>query len=360
MAKPRSLSPKAVRKLWLALGSKLGDELAVGAAILATFLVVCGFLFSLVEKGHNPNVPSIGSGFKWLTLTLLTAGSPFDITTAAGNVIYYFVLVSGLGLVAMATGAVASKLVEFVLRRSSGMGEAKVSNHIVICGWSSMGDEILRELHAEEVDDKRPVVILANLESSPTRDELTTFIKGNPSTTDDLLRAGIDRADTAIVLADESNTAAGADERDAKTLLTTLAVESVAPNCYTCVEVIRSENKPHFERTKADELVVSAELTGALLAESAIVHGLSRAVSDLLTHPVGNEIYSVEAGAEVIGKTFNEALTELKHNHDCVLIGISPEGQHHIDLNPDGGRLMAAGDRMLVIAKTGFSTSKKI
>ncbi|MCA1841503.1 MAG: NAD-binding protein, partial [Actinobacteria bacterium] len=230
MARPKALAPKVVRKLWLTVGKKLGDELAVGAAILVSFLIISGFVFFFVERGHNENVQSVASGFKWLALTLLTAGSPFDIKTTAGNVIYYFVLISGLGLVAMATGAVASKLVEFVLRRSSGMGQAKVSDHIVICGWSSMGDEILRELHADEVDDKRPVVILANLEASPTRDELTTFVRGNASNGSDLMRAGIDRASTAIVLADDTNPSVGPDERDAKTLLTTLAVESVAPN----------------------------------------------------------------------------------------------------------------------------------
>ena len=42
---------------------------------------------------------------------------------------------------------------------------------------------------------------------------------------------------------------------------------------------------------------------------------------------------------------------------DTLTIG---SGQDQIDLNPGGERLMLAGDRMLVIAKTGFSTSKKI
>ena len=57
--------------------------------------------------------------------------------------------------------------------------------------------------------------------------------------------------------------------------------------------MIRSENRQHFERTHADELVVTAELTGSLLAASARTHGLTTVVADLLTHPEGPELYRV-------------------------------------------------------------------
>lgn len=49
--------------------------------------------------------------------------------------------------------------------------------------------------------------------------------------------AGIDRYDTAIVLADETATSATDGERDASSLLTCLAVESLNPGCYTCLWV---------------------------------------------------------------------------------------------------------------------------
>lgn len=346
-------SPRIIRKLWRSLGNRLGNVFAIGALMAAGALVLLGFLFYVTEQSHNENVDSVAAAYRWLGLTLLTAGSPFDINTVAGNIIYFLVLIGGLGFAAMVTGAVASKLVEFLLRRSSGMGESKASNHVVICGWSSLGPEIIKELHADEVKDKRTIVVLAPLDSSPYQDPLVTFISGNPSDAGDLARSGIDRAETAIILSDASNASANADERDAKTLLTTLAVESIAPQCYTCVEVIRSENRLHFERTKADELVVSAELTGALLAGAAQLHGLTRAVTDLLTHPVGNEIYQVPAPADIHGLTYVEALGRLKGSHNCVLIGIA-KGQHAFDLNPPADRPVRPEDRLLVIAQTGF------
>jgi voltage-gated potassium channel len=334
------------------------SQLFMAGAVAVMTLAICAVIFGIVERASNENIRGIGvaSGFEWVTRTLLEGASPWDITTGIGKILNYVVLIAGVGLAATITGALAAKLIELVMKRGSGMGSAKENNHIVICGWSTKGEEILRELHADEVEDKRPVVILADLERSPTRDELTTWVRGNPASGDDLMRAGIDRADTAIILADL--TAGGSEDADAKTLLTTLAVESINPNCYTCVEVIKSENRQHFERTKADELVVSAELTGALLASSAVTHGLSRVVTDLLTHPVGNEFYEMKAPEDVVGKTFSDALAHLKDGHDCIPMAVSKNGSDY-EINPARDRLINENDRFLVIAQTGFSGEHK-
>ena len=228
------------------------------------------------------------------------------------------------------------------------MGEAGVRDHIVICGWSSKGPEILRELHAPEVMDKRPVVVLADRETLPLKDPLTTFIRGKPTSAEDLTRAGVCRAQCAIILADDTDTSASPDDIDARTLLTTLAVESVNPDCYTCVEVIRSENRDHFQRTKADELVVSAELAGALLAGSATTHGLSRLVSDLVTHPEGTEFYRIKPPKDVIGLRFPEAMQVMKQEHDAVLMAVF-NGDGSYIINPDKDHTLDAEHDVLVI-----------
>lgn len=238
------------------------------------------------------------------------------------------------------------------------MGTVRTSGHILICGWSAKGAEILRELHAEEVVDKKHVVVLSPHETSPTKDELVTFVRGNPSDTGDLVRAGLHSASVSIILADRSNPARTPDEVDAKTLLTTLAVESICRDCYTCVEVIRSENRQHFERTNADELIVSAELTGALLASSAETHGISRVISDLITHPAGNEFYAVPLPRDLVGKDFGEALTHMKERHDSLVVAVSSAGTQY-EINPGSARKLDSGDTLLVISDRQPVTPKK-
>lgn len=338
---------------WRRIGRRVNHYLVLGLIAAASMLVVSGFLFFLFERGRNSHVHDIWSGYAWVARTLLEE-APWDPVTAPGRALYYVVLVAGVGMVATGTGAIASTLVDLLVRKDSGMQAAKDTHHIVICGWNSRGEEIIRELHAEEVKDQRPIVILADRETNPFIDDLTTFVRGNPSNAADLNRAGIERAETAIVLADDSHPGQTAEDRDAKTLLTTLAIESINPACHTCVEVIKSENYQHFERAKADEVVITAELTGALLAASASNHGISKVVADLVTHPQGNEFYSVATTEGVTGLNFGDAVERLKRDYECLLIAVS-RSEADYDINPNSDRVIQPGDRLLVIGRTNPS-----
>jgi voltage-gated potassium channel len=314
-------------------------------------LLICPFSYWLFEHGHSPDARNIISGYQWLFRTIFETSSAYKLHTAPGFVTYYIVRVAGVSLVAFVSGTVASKLVTTVIMKGKGMGSTKHKGHIVVCGWSGKGTEIIRELRAKEVEDPRPIVVLANLDEDPTKVDHVEFIRGDPSDTIDLLRAGIDFADTAIVLADDSNKSAGDHDRDARSLLTCLAIESINPDVYSCVEVIKSANRAHFARTRVNEMVVSAELTGALLAGSAVQHGLSRLVGDLVTHPEGQEFYRLAVPADLAGSTFAAALAPIKQRYDAMVVGFV-NGDDAYDVNPPAERALRADDVLLVITNT--------
>jgi len=231
----------------------------------------------------------------------------------------------------------------------------RVSGHIVITGWNRKAPAILRELHAKEVDDIREIVVL--VERAVTLDDpRATILEGNPTQTVDLLRAGLDRANTCIVLADDNNPTANADDIDARTLLTTLAVESTNPNVYTCVEVLRSENRIHFERTKANELIVSSDLSGSLLAAAAVTHGISRVVFDLVTHPAGNEFREMQVPTGLAGLPFIDVMARVKRDYNAIVVAID-HGDGSFDVNPVAEDPVHDGDRRLVIAYTPLAVS---
>ena len=227
------------------------------------------------------------------------------------------------------------------------MGTFKGSGHILICGWSSKGPEIIRELRAREVEDEREIVILADRETDPSRRRVCSSSAATRATPPTSCRAGLERVSTVIVLADNTNTSNDPDDLDARSLLTTLAVESINPNAYSCVEVVKSENRQHFERTRADELVVSAEVTGALLAASARTHGLTGVISDLLTHPEGQELYRVPVPPELVDQSARHALEVLKDVHDSLLVGVFVDGGCLI--NPPSDTLLPADAELLVV-----------
>ena len=317
---------------------------------LALFvLVMAPLLFWLFEHDRNVDVEEVSSAYLWIVRTLIEGGSAYDIETAGGYIVYYLVQIAGISLVAFVSGAIASKLVTTVMNKGKGMGSTNARGHVVLCGWSSKGAEIIRELRAREVEDPRHIVVLANLENDPTKVDDVEFLRGDPSDESDLLRAGIDRCSMAIVLADESMPAASDVERDARTLFTVLAVETVNADVYTCVEVIRSENRRHFTNTHANELVISAEVTGALLAGSAANPGLSRVITNLVTHPDDQEFYRIPVPPDLVGTAVSEALPSLKARHDCLLVAIV-RGIDDYELNPPMDRTLAAGEHLLVIS----------
>lgn len=340
---------RAGKRRWLRLRAALRDPKVVALVVSVLVLSLSAGIYLAGERGRNEQVRGPLDALEWVVLTLLQQSSPWPFSSGLGRTVYFFVLAAGVGLGITGTAAVASRLLQTYFKKGSGMGQAKLSDHIVMCGWSSKGAAILRDLHADKLSEHTPVVIVAPLDGSPTRDPLARFIRGNPVNNEDLLRAGVDRAKAAIILAAEMPGSPTPDETDANTLLTTLAVEALNPRCYTCVEVLRAENKVHFERTKADELVVSSELTGALLASSARTHGLSRVVGDLVTAPDGHEFYTCDVPPRLAGRSFTEASHWLKAETDCILVAVAPPADRFA-INPPGDRPLLAGERLLLIA----------
>lgn len=345
------LKYRALRK-WRRLANLFGNQTIFAALLLLIALIIASaFAVYFLERGHNPEVRSIFSGFQWVTVTVISSSSPWTIVTQPAKVLLYIVLLIKPGLIAVVTAAIASRLLQFFLRKDQGMGEVRMNDHIVICGWSGRGGEIIAEIRGIPNGQYQPIVVVAPLATTPTRDEMTTFISGDPTNAADLTRAGIENAKTAIILADNSYPDIDVEEMDSRTLLATLAVESLNPNCYTCVEVIHSENRQHFERTTANEIVITARLTGALLAHSAVTHGLSRVVGDLVTRPGGDQFYWVRTPPQLVGQTFASILQPLKEQRNLVPIAVA-SGNEEYDINPPGDRVLKEGDRLLVIAKT--------
>jgi voltage-gated potassium channel len=327
---------------------RVSRRMLLGALFSFLVLVFAPLFFWLVEHGRNEYIDTPWNAYQWLFRTLFENTSPYKLRSKWGYLSYYIVRVAGVSLVAFLTGTIASRFVATVIQRGAGMGEFKGQGHVLICGWSPKGAEIIRDYRSKEVESTNEIVILADLETDPIDADKVTFIRGNPSNADDLRRAGIERVKTAIILSDLSSGGTDPDDLDARALLTTLAVESLNPDCYSCVEVVKSENRQHFERTHANELVVSAELTGSLLAASARTHGLSALIADLLTHPEGQEFYRIDTPPELVGSTVGDALVALKLNADSLLVGVYRD-ETNVDINPARERVLEVGHGLLVI-----------
>ena len=338
---------RARRRLEILVGS---PALAVAFILVAALIAVCGVMLYFAERG-NAQMQHMRDAFGWVFLTLIH-DNPWDPTTQLGKATFYIIEILKPISIGLIIATLTTKLVQVLTRKGWGRGRVKLKDHIVICGWSGKGNEIISELRKRgDAESRRPIVILAHLDTNPSKDPLTQFVDGDPTRAEDLRRASIEQARTAIVLADNSYPDIDAEDMDSRTLLAALAIEAMAPQVYTCVEVIRSENLEHFDHTNADEIVISARLTGALLAHSAATPGLSQVVGELLTFPAGNEFYWIPVPTNLVGRKFGDVLVDLKCRLNCLPVAMH-SGSDGVQTNPATDTMLKDGDRLLVIAET--------
>jgi len=323
-------------------------------AVLLVILIACPLVLWLFERRANAEIQTVPNAYFWMWRTLMEQGSPLEFQTAGGWLVSYLVVIVGVGLVATGTATIVSRLVDLLLRRQSGMYETHVSEHVLICGWNARGRTIIEELRVSDGGDRQPIVILADLPAAPIDAPETVFVRGDPARKEDLARAGLERAATAILLADDTHSSSPHDI-DGKTLLTALSVESTKPTCYTCVEVLLAENVEHFRQVSADELIVTGEVTSLLLASAATDHGVSRIVGDLLTHDTGrgpDNLRSIDVSDSLEGARFVDALVGLKRERAAIAVAVV-DSNGAVDLNPAADRRLSRGERVLAIMRDG-------
>jgi voltage-gated potassium channel len=278
-------------------------------------------------------------------------------------------LIVSVTFLAIITAKITSLLVEFIRRGGSIVKKVNFSGHTIICGWNFQGERIVKELLAASEKRYQEIVILADSDQRPVKDERVAFINGDPSRDENLVRAGVKRADSAIVLTDLTK---GANEADAEALMIVLAVESLNRKVHTCVQLMNSANRGHLERAHADEIICLDQIGGSLVVASALNHGVSRVVAELLTFNTGSEFYRYDGpiSDSLVGKEFTEAGQVLAQQR-MILLAVEtdyseellqqlsadvvyklPEEDRLMVVNPQSRYEIRQGDALFVIAES--------
>lgn len=274
-----------------------------------------------------------------LSMLAVTLGGIFVISTLIG------VLSSGI----------EGKLDE--LRK----GHSKVleSNHTVILGWTRQVFDIIGEIVAANANQKRAhIVVLADRDKVEMEDEIrlrvpdtkTTRIicrSGSPIELGDLATASVHTSRSVIVLAPET------DDPDIEVIKTLLAITNDPARRaepYRIVAEIREPRNVDVARLASGgeaQLVLGGELIGRIAAQTCRQPGLSVVYQDLLDFG-GDEMY-FWSSPEMVGRKFGDCLAMFRRSS---LIGIIPaEGTGAPQLNPPMDRVIAEGDRLVVISQ---------
>jgi voltage-gated potassium channel len=308
-------------------------------AVLA-FVAIATGLVAIFE--NKVTLGGLGNTLHWAITTVIGSGDASYVTSPGGFVVGWLLAFFGVALVAAMTGAVVGFVIDFLLKEGQGMGAAGFRDHIVVCGWNTTARDLIEELKTDEYQTK--VVVLHDSERNPAGDGVY-FVRGDITSEEDLRRAGIPEAASAIVFP-----AAPTNEADMRSILCVMAIESVAPEVRTVVEANNPAHVEHFRRAKADEVLVTSRLASHLLARSALYPGLSELITDIVSGGEGSELYRVSLPEDYCGISVDDLSAKMRSNHHATLLAVTRRGASV--MNPPTDFRLQPGDDAVVIAES--------
>jgi TRAP transporter TAXI family solute receptor len=246
-----------------------------------------------INDNYSTLLKSMWSGL--ITIYSLSSKEPL---TFEGRVVGIIIFLLGLAGLVWLTERLASFYVErkiIPLFRSGFARMHKMKDHYVIAGWNEKGLGIVDQLHGEDLNDRKLIVILA--EEGKAKDlpshRLVHTEHGEPSSYEALKRVNVQAAHSVIILAESTDSAA-----DARTILAILAVRKIcSEHQVRQVPVIAEISDPKnvslatFAGGEGDgtlEIVSSQEMGQGLLTQAAVHPGLSSIYRKLLKFGKGN------------------------------------------------------------------------
>lgn len=263
---------------------------------------------------------TFGSKFNalyWVMTTMATVGyGDYAPHTIAGKILSIFIYIFGIGLLSLLIGKIIDGISNIHYRREAGKLNYHGSDHIVIINWSKKAHSAIEELLTS--DPHVEIVIIDNLEKNPYLHANVQFVSGDPTSEGTLRQAHIEHARSVILFADPS-----IDDPsliDGKSLLVASAIESIAPEVHTTVEIMLEKHIRTFCHISVDEFVLSHDAISRLAARSALNEGSIDIFTQLLSRQYGADIYEVPMKKEWV--IYRDAF------HDLLVLGATLISNH--------------------------------
>ncbi len=276
-----------------------------------------------------------------VAITLSTVGyAEVQPVSTAGRVFTMGLIFFGISTGAYALGKLGETLVDGQLRglaRKRRMQKqiAEVADHILVCGFGRVGEQICEDL----TDEEREFVIV---EVDPTLEE-PLIDKGykhliGDATDDDVLEeAGIARASVIAVC---TNT-------DANNLFITLSARTLNERAKILAVARDNSSAPKLVRAGASRVVSPFQIAGHRMARMALRPSIIDFL-DAMMHRSGGELaleeFEIVPGSRLDGRTLAEA--NLRRDLGISILGIVESGGN-FSFNPAASVTLSAGQRLI-------------
>ncbi len=338
LSPPGALSRRPGKRLFIGGEHNLRRTLVLrGLAVIGLYFAVV-LMFWVDRDGLKDHLDGHISFtdviyFAAVTVTTVGYGDIVPITPAARTIdavlvtpIRLFIWLIFLGT---AYQLVLQRFIEDLRMRAL---QAKLSGHVIVCGYGHYGRCAAAELVARGLDRKQIVVIepdQARVEEAAERGYIGLL--GDASREDRLREASLPTARAIFVCT----------ARDDTNVLIVLTARHLSPTVRVVARVEEAENEKLLKQSGANATVLPSQVGGILMAGSLDTAALLQYVMDLVT--AGGRVMLVERDADAadVGKLPSELA-------NVVLVRLTRGGEE-IELTSPHARIMR-GDHLVLIA----------
>ncbi|MGI0130220.1 MAG: potassium channel family protein [Thermoplasmata archaeon] len=287
------------------------------------------------------------NSFYWAMVTLSTIGYG-DVVPNNANAKLFTI---GIAAVEVFLGAYLVSVIISVVGEESqhrllGTLGTDLSGHIVVLGYSAVGQAAVRELLSQEervavvTEVQADVATVRNLASE--KQLFVTF--GAPGELDILKRVNVPGAHSVIVCTGDDTT----------TLVASLNVRAISPGVRIVVSVSRPELKRTLKAAGVTYVASPADMGGRLCADAAFRPEVANMVEDLTSTAFGADMeeFVLTPTTPVSTQGLREVEALVRTASDCLVIGYSrpgADGEFATVLNPPSTFRFQPGDALIVV-----------
>jgi len=335
------------------LVAAIKEEAPIIAFILISlilWIVTISVIVYIYEyNAGNEKFHSIFEALYWGIVTISTVGYG-DITpvTKEGKFLASLLISGGIVLVSALTATFSATLINRMnILKGEGLKLNKLKDHLLICGWSESGEELLEEIIRAGLDKEKPIVLVTEYDRSELGVDIGKYVlykKGDFTKENVLLEVSAPTASEVVILGERKE---GLSDRnvDARTALAAMLVKTMNPKAKIYVEVLHDENAEVFEkRLGVNGVFIYGKVIGRLIFSSIVTPGVERLLERLLT--AEGSIRKVKV-KEVKGiKTFGEAIRELRR-FGALPVAVEKEGR--VLINPPDDTELSPDDYLFIV-----------
>ncbi len=311
-------------------------------------LELIGVALALVMTGGTVGYHLI-EGWPWfdcfyMVLTTITTIGYSEVhqMSHAGRVFNVLVIVTGVGTVFLAIGALTQGLLEFELRTFFGRRRmereiGRLSGHYIICGIGRVGRSVARELARKPV----PFVVIESNEAKLARygaDWLT--ILGDATQAETLRQARIESARGLVA----------ATTTDATNIYIVLTARGLNPKLKIIARASEENAEQHLRTAGADTVVSPYHFAGHRIAQSFLRPHVLDFIDSATVH-LGMDLEIAEIEVRPASRLAGQTLAASNIRHDPGVIVLAIKRGAEMQVNPSRDDRMQAGDYLIAMGE---------